>query len=72
MTCLPSAVSWRRFSSTLKRHALSDGKENLKTLFARAKETSDAGYIGIEFVRGGTTEQFFADAATLKEILSEI
>ena len=55
-----------------KRHALSDGKENLKTLFTRAKETSDAGYIGIEFVRGSTAEQFLADAATLKEILSEI
>ena len=55
-----------------KRHALADGENDLKTLFARAMETADAGYVGIEFVRSGTAEQFYADATTLKKILAEI
>lgn len=55
-----------------KRRPLEDGAENWLQYLTQAQQVTDAGYVGIEFVRGGTAEQFLADAKTLNDILQKI
>ena len=48
------------------------GTQTWTTYLAKAKQCAQAGYVGLEFVRGGTAEQFLEDAAALKKIVSTI
>lgn len=52
--------------------SMASGTQTWKTYLTKAKQCTQAGYVGLEFVRGGTAEQFLEDAAALKKIVSSL
>lgn len=55
-----------------QQSSMASGTQTWKTYLAKAKQRCQAGYVGLEFVRGGTAEQFLEDAAALKKIVSSL
>lgn len=51
---------------------LAAGKDAWFKYLTKAQQCTQARYVGLEFVRGGTAEQFLEDAATLKKIVSSL
>lgn len=49
---------------------LAAGKDAWFKYLTKAQQCTQARYVGLKFVRGGTAEQFLEDAATLKEIVN--
>lgn len=60
------------FDEGHNRRPLADGKAVWHRYLTQATALTDARSVGLEFVLGGTAEQFLADAQALKEVLSGI
>lgn len=55
-----------------KKVPLAVGKENWAKWLAEAKAVTDTRSVGLEFVMGGTDEQFYADAEVVKELTAKL
>lgn len=55
-----------------QQSSMEAGTQTWKTYLTKAKQCTQAGYVGLEFVRGGTAEQFLEDAEALKKIVSSL
>ena len=55
-----------------QQSSMASGEETWKRYLTKAQQCTQAGYVGLEFVRGGTAEQFLEDAAALRKIVESI
>ncbi len=60
------------FDENHKRQPFAAGKAAWSRYLSQAKALTDAAYVGLEFVLGGTAEQFLEDAKALTEVLAAI